>query len=169
MLNKPIDPLARLIWQQVEEALIQAGFPPNSEAPSTTASPAGQMGWKQIHPDARLTRPQAAGALTQAGYPTKEKTLATKASRGRGPPYELWCKRAIYIWGTTLSWAQDELGEPRRSTSEVDIISTRNARGRQRAGRRLNIDKSANAAAPLSDEIDEPQRALVVAREHATK
>lgn len=44
--------------------------------------------------------------------------LATKASRGGGPPYQLFGKIAIYTWGTLVAWALAEMGEPARSASE---------------------------------------------------
>lgn len=68
--------------------------------------------------DALLTRDQTAKALTDAGYPTKPATLATKASRGGGPPYQSYGKRALYRWGNALAWAEDRLTRPRESTSE---------------------------------------------------
>ena len=58
-------------------------------------------------PDVMLSREQTAEALTDAGFPVKSKTLATKATRGGGPPYQLWNgSRAIYRWGDALAWAQ---------------------------------------------------------------
>jgi hypothetical protein len=158
-----------LAIQQILAALRQEGLPGDTRLTSATPGPDNETPKKSIDPDARLTRRRAAEALTEEGYPTKEKTLATKASRGGGPPYEIWCGRAMYHWGPTLSWARDQLSEPRRSTSEVDVISTRIARGRQREGRRLNVDTSANAAAPLIGKIDEPQRAVAAAGGQAAK
>jgi hypothetical protein len=73
-------------------------------------------------PDALLTREQTGAALTAAGFPVKPKTLATMASRGGGPPYQLFSSRALYRWGTALSWAQGRLSAPRRSTSEADAV-----------------------------------------------
>jgi hypothetical protein len=71
-----------------------------------------------ITADARLTRRQAAKALTACGVPTSPDTLATKASRGGGPPYQLFGKSAIYTWGSLVAWALAEMGEPARSASE---------------------------------------------------
>jgi hypothetical protein len=165
-----LTPQLMLAVQQILAALKQEGLPADTRALSTMPGPVDETPKESIDPDARLTRKRTAEALTEEGYPTKEKTLATKASRGGGPPYEIWCGRAMYCWGPTLSWARDQLSQPRRSTSEVDVISTRTARGRQREGRRLNVDKSANATAPLSGNIDEPQRAsLAAAGDHDTK
>jgi hypothetical protein len=78
-----------------------------------------------IDPNALLNRNQTAAALKDAGFPTEPKTLATKACRGGGPPYRLFGSRALYRWGDALAWAQDRLSEPRRSTSEADVISAR--------------------------------------------
>jgi hypothetical protein len=64
--------------------------------------------------DDLLTREQVAAALTAAGYRIKEKTLATKASRGGGPTYQLFNRRALYRWGDALAWAQTNMRTPRR-------------------------------------------------------
>jgi hypothetical protein len=63
-------------------------------------------------PDDLLTREQIAAALTAAGYPMREKTLSTKASRGGGPAYHIFNRRALYKWADALSWAQAELTAP---------------------------------------------------------
>lgn len=73
----------------------------------------------ELHPDALLLRKQAAAALTEAGYPIAPGTLDTKASRGNGPPYRRFGKRALYRWGDLLAWAESCLTPPHRSTSEV--------------------------------------------------
>jgi hypothetical protein len=65
-------------------------------------------------PDALLTRDQNAEALTAAGYPIKPKTLATKATRGDGPPYQLFGPRVLYRWGDSLEWARSRLSTPTR-------------------------------------------------------
>ena len=72
------------------------------------------------HPDALLTRDQTAAALTACGFPIKPKTLSTKATRGGGPPYQLFGPRVLYRWENALKWAQARLSAPRRSTSEGD-------------------------------------------------
>lgn len=69
--------------------------------------------------EALLTRDRIAAALTEAGYPIKAKTLATKATRGGGPPYQLFSGKALYRWGSSLAWAQATITAPRCSTSEV--------------------------------------------------
>jgi hypothetical protein len=73
-----------------------------------------------IPADALLTRDQTAAALAAAGFPVKSKTLATKASRGGGPPYQLFGPRVLYRWSDALKWAEARLTAPRRSTSESD-------------------------------------------------
>lgn len=75
-------------------------------------------------PNARLTRESTAEALTAAGYPVAVKTLATKATRGGGPPYSLFCGRALYRWGDALDWARSLTTPPRRSTAEADAQRT---------------------------------------------
>jgi hypothetical protein len=75
-------------------------------------------------PNALLLRVPTAAALTASGYPVKPKTLATKATRGGGPPYRLFGRRALYRWGDALGWAQDQLSAPRGNTSEQDITRT---------------------------------------------
>jgi hypothetical protein len=72
------------------------------------------------NPDALLTRVQTAKALTEAGFPTAPATLATKASRGGGPPYQLFGQRVLYQWSTALAWARSRLSEPRCSSAEGD-------------------------------------------------
>src|SRR5215468_5004332 len=76
-----------------------------------------------IPADALLTRDQTAAALAAAGFPVKSKTLATKATRGGGPPYQLFGPRVLYRWGDALKWAQARLSTPRLSTSEGDALS----------------------------------------------
>jgi hypothetical protein len=76
-------------------------------------------------PDARLTRERTAEALTAAGFPVSARTLATKATRGGGPPYSLFCGRAVYRWADALDWARSLTTPPRRTTAEAD--ANRNA------------------------------------------
>jgi hypothetical protein len=71
-------------------------------------------------PDARLPRQQTAEKLTAAGYPVRPATLATKATRGGGPPYQLFGRKPLYRWGDALNWARSRLSSPRSSTSEHD-------------------------------------------------
>jgi hypothetical protein len=71
-------------------------------------------------PDTLLRRRATAEALTAAGFPTAEKTLATKATRGGGPPYQLFGRIPLYRWGNSLAWAKSKLSAPRCSTSASD-------------------------------------------------
>jgi hypothetical protein len=70
--------------------------------------------------DAKLTRKATAEALTEAGYSIAEATLATKATRGGGPPYQLFGRKPLYSWGCALDWAKGRLSKPIRSTSELE-------------------------------------------------
>jgi hypothetical protein len=70
-------------------------------------------------PDALLSREAAASALTAAGYITSPATLATKATRGNGPAYRIFGKRAIYRWGDLIAWAEASTAPLRYSTSEL--------------------------------------------------
>jgi hypothetical protein len=75
-----------------------------------------------IDPDALLDRDQTAKALSGEGFKTSPATLATKATRGGGPPYQLYGRKPLYRWGDALAWARSRLTAPRRSTSEGDVI-----------------------------------------------
>ena len=68
--------------------------------------------------DDLLPRKETAQALTESGYPTAAATLATKATRGGGPPYQLFGRKPLYRWGSSLAWAQSRLSPPRATTSE---------------------------------------------------
>jgi hypothetical protein len=74
-------------------------------------------------PKARLRRKAAAEALTQAGFPITAATLATKASRGGGPPFQLFGRVPLYQWASTLRWAESRLDNPQHSTSESSSAS----------------------------------------------
>jgi hypothetical protein len=79
-------------------------------------------------PNKLMRRQPFAQALTEEGYPTSPATLATMATRGGGPPYELYGRIPLYRWGPGLKWAESRLSAPRRSTSEADAdnsITTR--------------------------------------------
>jgi len=69
--------------------------------------------------DILLGREAGARALTAAGYVTSPATLATKATRGNGPAYRIFGKRAIYRWGDLLAWAEASAAPLRRSTAEI--------------------------------------------------
>jgi len=74
--------------------------------------------------DTLLSRDGAARALTAAGYVTSPATLATKATRGCGPAYRIYGKRAIYRWGDLIAWAETRTAPARHSTSEIMKISS---------------------------------------------
>lgn len=71
------------------------------------------------NPDTMLTRDAVANALTAAGFPISAATLATKATRGGGPPYQLFGRRPLYSWGGSLAWAKARLSPPVTSSSEL--------------------------------------------------
>jgi hypothetical protein len=73
-----------------------------------------------LDPDALLTRARLAEELNKLGYPITVTTLATKATRGGGPPYDLFGRRPLYRWRNALSWAEGRLTAPRCSSSEGD-------------------------------------------------
>jgi len=73
--------------------------------------------------EALLSREAAARALTAAGYVTSPSTLATKATRGNGPAYRIFGKRAIYRWGDLIAWAESRMEPYRHSTSEHRSVS----------------------------------------------
>ncbi len=59
-----------------------------------------------------LTRIDVAEALTRVGYRVSPHTLSTKATRGGGPPYSLFARRALYRWGDALAWARSAKARP---------------------------------------------------------
>jgi hypothetical protein len=71
-----------------------------------------------LDPDTRLNRKDLAAALEARGLTISTATLARRASRGEGPPYTLFCGRAVYRWEDALAWAAATLAKP-RLTSEV--------------------------------------------------
>lgn len=71
-----------------------------------------------INSETLLSREAAARALTDAGYVTSPSTLATKATRGNGPAYRIFGKRAIYRWGDLITWAEAHTAPFRNSTSQ---------------------------------------------------
>jgi hypothetical protein len=70
-------------------------------------------------PNARLDRKTLALTLTAAGFPISHATLATLASRGGGPAFQLWGRKPLYPWRTTLEWAESRLTAPVRSTTQA--------------------------------------------------
>jgi hypothetical protein len=79
-------------------------------------------------PDTLLTRKRTAVALTESGFDTSPATLATKATRGGGPPFQLYGRKPLYRWGSTLAWAQSRLSGPRYTTSEASAPPRRQTR-----------------------------------------
>jgi hypothetical protein len=82
-----------------------------------------KMNIDNLTPETQLRRADVAEASTANGFPIKAKTLATMASRGGGPPFQLWGRIPLYTWGPYLDWAKGRLSEPRSSTSEADAIA----------------------------------------------
>ena len=78
-----------------------------------------QMAGIPLSSETLLSREAAAQALTGAGYITSPSTLATKATRGNGPGYRIFGKRAIYRWGDLIAWAEERTAPLRHSTSEI--------------------------------------------------
>ena len=58
-----------------------------------------------IAENVRLNRVETARALTASGFPISPTTLASKATRGGGPPYEVFGRTAMYRLGDVLEWA----------------------------------------------------------------
>ncbi len=83
------------------------------------------MSIDNLTPETQLRRADVAEASTANGFPIKAKTLATMASRGGGPPFQLWGRIPLYTWGPYLDWAKGRLSEPRSSTSEADADTGR--------------------------------------------
>jgi hypothetical protein len=73
-----------------------------------------------IDADTLLNRKRLSDALTSLGLKTAPATLATMATRGGGPPFQVWGRTPLYRWGDALTWAHSRLSAPRRSTSEAD-------------------------------------------------
>jgi len=65
-----------------------------------------------------LDRASAAEFLTAMGLKTTAATLSTVASRGNGPIYFIFGRRALYRESDLLSWAETRLGEPATTHSQ---------------------------------------------------
>ena len=76
-----------------------------------------------LTPSTLLRRRQCAAKLTAHGFPVAEKTLATKASRGGGPLYQKFGRVVLYRWGDALAWAEAQLSDPVRSSSELEGVA----------------------------------------------
>jgi hypothetical protein len=117
-----------------------------------------------LSPGTRLTRQKLAEALTEEGFPTKPSTLATKATRGGGPPYELWGKKPIYTWGTSLAWATSRLSPPRTNSSEHCVVHSdpsecsvqKTAASVEDAGKASEAADAANARPPEATVLRPP-------------
>lgn len=69
-------------------------------------------------PHGLLRRPAAAKALTAAGYPIATATLATMATRGGGPPYDIFGRVARYSWSELIAWAEARRKPHRQMAAE---------------------------------------------------
>jgi hypothetical protein len=78
-----------------------------------------------LSPDTRFTRRGIATWLTEAGFPITVATLATMATRGGGPPYQLFGRRPLYRGGDALAWAQNRLSAPVTNTSEARVSAAK--------------------------------------------
>jgi hypothetical protein len=74
-----------------------------------------------LEPDRMLSRHATAAILSAMGFRITPATLATKASRGGGPPYQLFGRTTIYRWGSALAWAESLLTPPRAACSKAKI------------------------------------------------
>ena len=77
----------------------------------------------QLAPHVLLTRKSLAEALGARGLRISAATLATKSTRGGGPPYTLFCGRALYRWSDALAWAEAQLATPYATTSERETAA----------------------------------------------
>jgi hypothetical protein len=77
--------------------------------------------FESIPADTRLTTEQLARTLTSAGLPVSAGTLNTKASRGGGPPYQMFGRLRIYTWKNVVPWVISKLGDPAASATERRI------------------------------------------------
>jgi hypothetical protein len=91
------------------------------------------MNINNLTPETQLRRTDVAEASTAHGFPIKAKTLATMASRGGGPPFQVWGRIPLYTWGPYLGWAKGRLSEPRSNTSEAAPKTSRPGRPRKPA------------------------------------
>jgi hypothetical protein len=99
----------------------------NRFASQHTALPLYREGTMLDHltPESMLTRDKAALALSECGYPTSKLSLSTLASRGGGPIYTRFGRRALYRWGNLLQWAKGRCSPPQHNTSEADALASR--------------------------------------------
>jgi hypothetical protein len=79
----------------------------------------GVMPMETLPPDALLSLKKLAETLAACGYPIAESTLASMASRGNGPPFSKFSRRAVYRWDDALDWARGRLTAPVHLTSNA--------------------------------------------------
>jgi len=72
----------------------------------------------RLPPNTLLKRNEAALALSAIGYEISTATLETMASRGGGPAYRKFGRRALYKWSDLVTWAEGRCGAPACTTSE---------------------------------------------------
>jgi hypothetical protein len=86
-------------------------------------------------PDSMFTRDKGAVALSDLGFPVTKATLATLASRGGGPPYRRFGKRALYRWADLVAWAEARCSASRSNTSQIDasLMPKNTARSEERS------------------------------------
>jgi len=82
-------------------------------------------------PDVWLSRESLAAALKERGFTIESSTLATMATRGGGPPYKMFGRRARYHWGRGLKWAENRLSAPRRKGKPPSSTETKPAKRRR--------------------------------------
>ncbi len=87
--------------------------------------------------DTRLTRSEAPEFLKARGFRITKTALEMFATRGNGPPYQKWGKRALYRASDLLAWAEARLTPPAQSAAE-----------HRQAGNVPAVSKSAPAEAP---------------------
>lgn len=69
--------------------------------------------------DALLDRKAAAAYIVSLGVPCSPATLATKATRGGGPPYQLFGKKPLYRKSGLDEWVNSKLSKLITSSSEL--------------------------------------------------
>jgi hypothetical protein len=66
-----------------------------------------------------LTEEEAAALSTAQGVPVAARTLSNWRWAGGGPPFVKVMRRVRYRRADILAWAQAQISEPRRSTSDA--------------------------------------------------
>jgi hypothetical protein len=108
-----------------------------------------------------LSRSASALALTNEGFPVSVATLATMATRGGGPPYQLFGRRALYRWGDSLKWARGRLSPPMANTSQATVslaVKLAPNQAKDRAATQASKSNSANSrTANKVDKLVDPE------------